>query len=471
MRQSRKNNSVLHSQRSVYRFALRLAILALSITAFCGSAAWGQASSSKRGVADSSLQSSTAETSAPGGYFALVIGNDNYTALPKLKTASADASAIAQLLHERYGFTTNVLLNGTRTRILTALNEYRRTLPGDSNLLIYYAGHGHHDPDTDKAYWLPVDAQPDNNDNWISADDITSDVKAIPSQHVLIISDSCYSGVLSRSIEIIQPQERNTFLTKMARSKSRNLMSSGGDEPVLDGGGAGHSIFADTILKSLRQIEEERFTAGELFQRFVQIGVAGRTEQLPQYSPIRNSGHEFGDFVFLRKGVFTAVKTSEPAPTPEISAGSVVPDPATSTGAVTPVSTATVNSAGLSAERQSFSPLPQNPAPSIPTGVQFAVIHYGSIDWTQNCMGWMTVEAGLVHYRAVQGTHGIHSFDFPAQTIKEVKKNSLVGSALQAFHIKLLSGEVYNFSLFDPNSKTLLNSDSVLLAIHQGIGK
>ena len=65
----------------------------------------------------------------------------------------------------------------------------------------------------------------------------------------------------------------------------------------------------------------------------------------------------------------------------------------------------------------------------------------------------------------------MHAFDFPAQTIKEVKKNSLVGSALQAFHIKLLSGEVYNFSLFDPNTKTLLNSDSVLLAIHQGIGK
>ena len=299
MTESRKHNTHFYSRGSVDRFALRMAILTVSVTVLYGSVAWGQGSASKRGVADTSVQASTAESSAgSGGYFALVIGNDNYSNLPKLKTASADANAIAQLLHERYGFTTNVLLNGTRTRILTALNEYRRTLPGDSNLLIYYAGHGHHDPDTDKAYWLPVDAQSDNNDNWISADDITSDVKAIPSQHVLIISDSCYSGVLTRSIEIIQPHERNTFLTKMARSKSRNLMSSGGDEPVLDGGGGGHSIFADTILKSLRQIEDERFTAGELFQRFIQIGVAGRTEQLPQYSPIRNSGHGFS-FVWM----------------------------------------------------------------------------------------------------------------------------------------------------------------------------
>jgi Caspase domain len=53
-----------------------------------------------------------------------------------------DANAVATILGESYGFKTKVLHDATRSEILTALNEYRRTLPEHSSLLIYYAGHG-----------------------------------------------------------------------------------------------------------------------------------------------------------------------------------------------------------------------------------------------------------------------------------------------------------------------------------------
>lgn len=39
-----------------------------------------------------------------GSYRALVIGNNDYKRIPKLKTAEADAKAVAALLRERYGF-------------------------------------------------------------------------------------------------------------------------------------------------------------------------------------------------------------------------------------------------------------------------------------------------------------------------------------------------------------------------------
>jgi len=78
-------------------------------------------------------------------------------------------------------------------------------------------------------------------------------------------------------------------------------MSSGGDEPVVDGGDEGHSVFANAVLKYLKNMEDEQFTAGDLFPR-IRRGVSGRTEQVPQYSYIRNSGDEFGDFVFSRGG-------------------------------------------------------------------------------------------------------------------------------------------------------------------------
>lgn len=258
---------------------------------------------------------------ATGPYYALVIGNNNYKYLTKLQTAVNDANAIAQLLREHYGFQTKVLLDASRLQILDAIVEYRRELPENSNLLIYYAGHGHHDRDTDESYWLPVDAQNDSNSNWISADDITRDIRAISSAHVLVISDSCYSGYLAREGDAaIDPKERGAYLSKMLKSKSRTLMSSGGDEPVADAGAPGHSIFAATILESLIGIDAETFSAADLFHRYVQPAVAGRSDQLPQYSVIRNSGHAYGDFIFSRPPGTAAILpiTGKPSSTEDL---------------------------------------------------------------------------------------------------------------------------------------------------------
>jgi hypothetical protein len=49
-----------------------------------------------------------------GRYHALVIGNQAYNSLPRLKTAEADARAVDALLREFYGFETKLLLDATR---------------------------------------------------------------------------------------------------------------------------------------------------------------------------------------------------------------------------------------------------------------------------------------------------------------------------------------------------------------------
>src|SRR5688572_10659447 len=49
-----------------------------------------------------------------GGYHALVIGNNAYVSLPRLKTAEVDAQDVAALLKEHYGFDTTLLINATR---------------------------------------------------------------------------------------------------------------------------------------------------------------------------------------------------------------------------------------------------------------------------------------------------------------------------------------------------------------------
>jgi hypothetical protein len=241
-------------------------------------------------------------TTAAAPYHALVIGNDDYASLPKLTTAAADAHAVARVLRESYGFQTELLVNARRAQIVAALSAYGRELGADASLLIYYAGHGYRDGTADKAYWLPVDATPGDVVNRIAADEITAGVRLFKARHVLVASDSCYSGTLTGGLGVspARTSEREQFLQRMAAGRSRTLMVAGGDAPAADGDGGGHSVFASALLRGLRQMDGPRFTAFELFTAYVAAPVAARTGRIPVYKPLPDSGHEGGDFVFTR---------------------------------------------------------------------------------------------------------------------------------------------------------------------------
>jgi len=237
-------------------------------------------------------------------FYALVLGNGDYESLPKLETAVKDARAVERVLREYYGFQTRLLVNARRSEIVAALSDYSRGLGADASLLVYYAGHGRKDEAAGKAYWLPADATREDESGWISAEEITSSLRTVPARHVLVVSDSCYSGALPSGLGAAptRADERERFLQKTAAGRSRTLMASGGDEPSADDGGEGgnHSVFAAALLRGLRGTEGPRFTASELFVGYVLNAVASRTGLIPAYNPLRNSGHEGGDFVFTR---------------------------------------------------------------------------------------------------------------------------------------------------------------------------
>jgi len=256
----------------------------------------------KRVAPQSAAAAATAWPEA-GRYYALVIGNNNYQYLRKLTTAQKDAKAVAATLSSVYGFDTRLHLDADREVILDALNGFRRKLQRADLFLIYYAGHGAFDKTANKAYWLPVDAQRDNDKNWIIVDTITSNIKRISSKHVLIVADSCYSGTFTRrsTTDLGTGEKRSVYLDKMLERKSRTLLASGGNEPVSDIGGQGHSVFARAFLYGLNNIGQERFTAEELYISYIKEMVAGSSEQIPEYNVIRNSGHQGGDFVFRKR--------------------------------------------------------------------------------------------------------------------------------------------------------------------------
>jgi uncharacterized caspase-like protein len=234
-----------------------------------------------------------------GRYHALVIGNNGYHHLPRLQTAVADAEAVAELLRSRYQFEVRLLRDATRADILRALNDYRAELTQQDNLLIYYAGHGFIDRQTDTGFWQPIDAETDDDLNWIANADLTRRLNAMTARHVMVIADSCYSGTLVRAAtgEIPTGAERDTWLQRLYEARSRTAIVSGGIEPVADAGRDGHSVFAAALLDALGQ-NRDYVEGSALFQK-ISRPVVVNAEQTPQYSDIRNAGHEGGEFIFV----------------------------------------------------------------------------------------------------------------------------------------------------------------------------
>ncbi len=231
-----------------------------------------------------------------GDYYALIIGNNGYASLPPLSTAVHDANALAGLLSSRYGFNTEVLVNVTRSEIMRAFARYRRLLGKNDNLLVFYAGHGIVDDEAEEGYWLGVDGTLDDPASWIPNTTLASTLRAMKAKHVLVVSDSCYSGTLTRGISAAKSSDAKA-VARLARRRARTALTSGANEPVRDGGGSGHSVFARFLIGALAN-NDEVLDGVQLYAK-LRKGVLVNSRQSPQYGDISNAGHEEGDFLFV----------------------------------------------------------------------------------------------------------------------------------------------------------------------------
>jgi len=246
------------------------------------------------------------QASSPYGRFhALVIGNQNYKELKSLKTPIADAKAVAEVLQNRYGFEVELVLDGNRKEIMRAFSTLRKTMTSEKdNLLIYYAGHGYLDRLIGVGYWQPVDAEQDNDIDWIPTSRVTNLLKVIQAKHALVVADSCYSGNLlmrESKAQLAPGMEKNAWLQRMLERRSRNALTAGGEEPVLDSGGGGHSVFAKAFLDVLRG-NSEILDGDRLFDR-IKSPVIANARQTPLYGVINMTGHDWGDFLLVPKGL------------------------------------------------------------------------------------------------------------------------------------------------------------------------
>ena len=250
-----------------------------------------------------------------GEQYALLLGVQNYASdeIRDLSTPHADIHAVSEMLSSKFGFSTSihdeagvahslVLEDPTRHQILQALERLVLSTTADDRVLVYYAGHSEIPEGLDEAYWLPADADRRFTTDWVSADRVRAAIKRMPAHSVLVVSDSCYSAKLTRALdpreERVPLDERSASLVRLSQSRSRLLISSGANEPVLDGGGDGHSVFARAFMNGLKEQPQSAFTTTELFTP-LRERVVGQSGQEPQRLVYQGSGHDAGDFVFV----------------------------------------------------------------------------------------------------------------------------------------------------------------------------
>jgi WD40 repeat protein len=252
-----------------------------------------------KGVVINSVPDTTVkENAVQGKNFLLVIGINNYNYWPKLNNAVKDAQNVRDVLTSRYGFlpeNTIGIFNeeASSKNILDQLLKIQETLGVNDNLLIYFSGHGFYNSKIDEGYWVPFDAQKNEETGYLPNSTLVKYIKAINCKHIFLVVDACFSGSLFSD-------GHKGYVDKVGQFKSRWCLSSGRLELVSDGKTGENSPFAFYFIKFLKENTKPEFSVSELIQ-YVKVAVSNNTEQTPIGNPLKNVGDEGGEFIFKLK--------------------------------------------------------------------------------------------------------------------------------------------------------------------------
>ena len=295
-----------------------------TLTRDCASAADGQC-----GEPDATLAAAEARNCIA------VIGIDRYchAAWTPLRNAVNDARGVLNLFEELdFKCIVDPLFDGAATR--DALERFvsddlTRALRKTDSLILFFAGHGHTEITrfeagdyTKQGYLIPVDAEHLDGSRraWLRLEHWLSDVARLPARHILVILDSCQSGLAldahTRWRETITLPETSVLARGASRNgdqdprrslRSRHVIASALDgQSAMDGGPEqGHSLFTGCLIRAIRSrlgIPKRQHITGKFLGEYLQEQVSelARGRQTPTTGRLElDAGGEL--FVPLRK--------------------------------------------------------------------------------------------------------------------------------------------------------------------------
>ncbi|MFH0894580.1 MAG: caspase family protein [Bacteroidota bacterium] len=233
-----------------------------------------------------------------GKNYLLVIGINDYKFWPKLNNAVKDAHDMKDILLSKYNFASNEVLElyddaASKKNILEKLTKLKDVVTESDNVLIYFSGHGWYNKEIDEGYWIPFNAQKNEETDYLPNSTLLKYIKALTCKHVFMIADACFSGALFS-------QGSRGYVDNVEKFKSRWGLTSGRLEAVSDGFTGTNSPFASFVIKFLKENSKEAFPCSEMIQ-YVKVSVSNNAEQTPIGNPLRNVGDEGGEFIFHMK--------------------------------------------------------------------------------------------------------------------------------------------------------------------------
>jgi uncharacterized caspase-like protein len=203
---------------------------------------------------------------------------------------------IGKIYQEQLGYEVRTLPNADKATIVRELNRLIMESGSNDSVTVMYAGHGHVVEKTQRGYWIPAKASPDDPKQWISNQDIAKALENIPAKQIMLISDSCYSGTLAREAKI-EKSEVLPSTQQILAQRSVTVLTSGGEEPVPDQGKDGHSVFAYYYMQQLKNVTGVS-SGVNVFEQLAE-NVKADIPQVPQYGAGITSGHQRGgDYLF-----------------------------------------------------------------------------------------------------------------------------------------------------------------------------
>lgn len=234
-----------------------------------------------------------------GKQYLVLIAVNQYKDWEALKGPVKDAEEIREILKSRYYIDEVFDLydkKATKKGIIGLFKDLQKKLKEDDSLLFFYAGHGHLDNASGTGYWIPVDGDSDKDEKvkWIPYSTLRGLIEIIKSKHILLISDSCYSGDILKVDRAGQPRIGSENFRRAYELRCRHVITSGSSERVPDS-----SEFARQLKLTLKENNESILDSLTLYDS-IRRGMKGT---LPLLGEIKGTGHQVGaSFLLFLKG-------------------------------------------------------------------------------------------------------------------------------------------------------------------------
>jgi len=249
--------------------------------------------------------------------YALLIGIEKYRNLPRLSSPGQDVDRMASYLQQQ-GFDEVVSIKDeyvTQDTLRQPEKYLQIKLGRDDRFLFYYSGHGLSIADgvRTRGYLPLIDEAMGDHGKSIPMDDLVEWMKGLSAQHLLVILDSCFSGLAIGGIEqkgfkLNDPKIDQEELQRLSRGPARYLLMAGTERQESFGGRMWNgSLFTDTLLKGMQSgadlFHDGIVTTRGLYvylQRVVPVEAqkAGR-ELTPLLMDLNFNGVSQGEFIFV----------------------------------------------------------------------------------------------------------------------------------------------------------------------------